>query len=210
MFKVRDNISKLHSELEGQLRLDTIPMLWIDWLLLQNPFARFASGKAPLPEQKYPGLGLLNLVVPLIGEFAAETRKQAVLDIPEHFHGALFYSKWMKFFNPEMEGKLAAILRDLQGTPLPLISWGIRMDGLFNLSRKGFEDWKPGEQIYPLGDELVRYFSSKVYLELKEKAFAENKYRLDLDKIKSRLKYLDPDEKQIVETVVQTSCLPTH
>ncbi len=202
VFKIRDNISKIHNRLENLLSADTVAMLWIDWLLLQNPFQKFSRSKPPLPDQKYPGLGLLNQVVPLIGEFAQDTHKQAVLDIPEHFHGALFYAKWMKFFNPEMEGKMRAILRDLSGYPISVISWAIRIGGLVNTARRGYEDWKPGEQIYPLGPGLKAYFNSEIYLELCERAFLENHYQLDLERAKSRAKFLDPEEKQIVETIL--------
>jgi len=202
VFKIRDTITKIHPKLTNLLRLETVPMLWIDWLLLQNPFKEINPQKPLLPDQKYPGLGLLNLVVPLIGEFALETRKQAVLDIPEHFHGALFYTKWMRFFNPEMEGRMRAILRDLAQYPLSLISWAIRVGGLLNTARRGYEDWKPGEQIYPLSAELNAYFNSGIYAELNQRAFQDNHYQLDLERVKSKAKFLDPEERQIVENIV--------
>jgi len=203
VFKVRDTIARIKPELVSLLNNETIPMLWIDWLLLQNPYAKFPGQKPPLPEQKYPGLGILNLVVPLIGEFASETRKHAVLDIPEHFHGALFYSSWMRFFNPEMEGKMKAILRDLQNFPLAAISWGVLLDCLFNRGLNRFEDWKPGEQIYPLSLNLEHYFESSIYRELAEKASAENHYALDLDKMSAKIKFLEPLEAEAAEAALK-------
>jgi hypothetical protein len=203
VFKVKDTIARINPQLHKLFQAETIPMLWIDWLLLQNPFARFPDRKPPLPEQKYPGLGILNLVVPLIGEFASETRKHAVLDIPEHFHGALFYSRWMRFFNPEMEGKMKAILRDLKNFSLAAISWGVLLDGLFNRSLGRFEDWKPGEQIYPLSINLEHYFDSPIYRELAEKALAENHYSLDLEKISAKMKFLEPMEAEAVKAALE-------
>jgi len=203
VFKVRDTIARVKPSLIAMLRDETIPMLWIDWLLLQNPQQKFAPGKPPLPEQKHPGLGLLNLVVPLLGEFARETMKHAVLDIPEHFHGAIFYSRWMRFFNPEMEGRMKAILRDLAGYPLAAKSWAILMDCLFNAELGRFEDWKPGEQIYPLAPSLENYFNSPIYKELAEKAFLENHYRLDLAKMAQRLKSLEPEDRAAVELLLK-------
>jgi hypothetical protein len=203
VFKVRDTIAHIKPELVSLLGNETIPMLWIDWLLLQNPAQKFPPGKPPLPEQKYPGLGILNLVVPLMGEFARETHKHAVLDIPEHFHGALFYSKWMKFFNPEMEGKLKAILRDLAGNPLATISWAVLLDSLFNISADRFEDWKPGEQIYALSPALENYFSSKTYGNAAEKSFRENHFRIDFSRMAQKMKTLEPDERVVVEAVIK-------
>ena len=199
VFKVKEAVNKAHPELLRLLETDTVAMLWIDWLLLQNPFIGFNSQKPPLPEQKYPGLGILNLVVPLIGEFAQETYKQAVLDIPEHFHGAVFYARWMRFFNPEMEGKMRAILRDLSKYNLALISWGIKLGGLANTKKDDFEDWKPGEQIYALSPSLRDYFDSSVYQEFSERAYSENSYQLDFSRIKDKTKVLEPEEQAHLE-----------
>ncbi len=199
IFKIRETLSKISPGLLNFFSQETISMLWIDWLLLQNPFAQFSSRRPPLPEQRYPGLGILHLVVPFIGEMAMETRKKAVLDIPEHFHGAFFYSRWMRFFNPEMEGKLKAILRDLKDYPLALISWANQLGALYNRSAERYEDWKPGEQIYPLDASLERYFSSSFYQELVEKAYQENHYHLDLSRLKEKMKNLSEEEQKAVQ-----------
>lgn len=203
VFKIRDTISHFKPQLGPLLQNETIPMLWIDWLLLQNPSKKFNPVKPRLPEQKYPGLGVLYLVVPLMAEFARETRKHAVLDIPEHFHGAFFYSKWMKFFNPEMEGKMRAILRDLAGYSLATISWGVLLDCLFNISRERFEEWRPGEQIYAISAGLENYYSSPVYRQISEQAFAENKYRLDFVRMREKSKFLEAEESATVESIIK-------
>ena len=203
VFKVRDTIAHVKPGLAELIKSDTIPMLWIDWLLLQNPSKKFSPVKPRLPEQKYPGLGVLYLVVPLMGEFARETHKQAVLDIPEHFHGAYFYSKWMNFFNPEMEGKTRAVLRDLAGYSLATISWGVLLDCLYNISAGRFEAWKPGEQIYPISDTLEKYFSSDAYRQISGQALEQNRYRLDFSRMKDKAKFLDPDEKSTVDAIIK-------
>ncbi len=199
IFRVKESISKVNARLVQLISQETVPMLWIDWLLLQNPYAKFTPSRPPLPEQKYPGLGILNLVVPLIGELAAESHKQAVLDIPEHLHGALFYSRWMKFFNPEMEGRLKAIMRDLKNYSLAIISWANQLGAIFNSKTEKYEEWKPGEQIYPLNRALEQYFNSPLYNELSQKAFEENSYQLDLALLKEKMKKLDPEEQKAVE-----------
>jgi len=202
IFKVRETIVKIKPGLIDLLKNEPIPMLWIDWLLLQNPLKKFSPQKLPLPEQKYPGLGVLNLVVPLIGEFGEETHKQAVMDIPEHFHGAFFYSKWMKFFNPEMEGKMAAILRDLSKYSMAVTSWAILLGCLFNIELGRFEEWKPGEQIFVIKSPLADYFGSSFYREVAERAFRESHYRLDFSRMKEKMKFLQTDEVEAVEAVL--------
>jgi hypothetical protein len=203
VFKVRDTIAHIGPELLDLVKSETIPMLWIDWLLLQNPSKKFNPVKPRLPEQKYPGLGILYLVVPLMAEFARETMKQAVLDIPEHFHGAFFYSKWMNFFNPEMQGKTRAILRDLAAYSLAAISWGVLLDSLFNISTGRFEIWKPGEQIFPISEALEKYFVSDTYRKISEQAFEQNRYRLDFSRMREKAKFLDAEEAAVVDSIIK-------
>jgi hypothetical protein len=162
-------------------------MILVDWFLLQNPKKAFQGDLQALPQQRYPGLGLLRDMIPLILETARETDRAGVLDAPEHYHGALFYSRWFRFFNPTMEGKFLAMQRDLTGQPLHLISSAIGWDCLVNLAAGRHETWRPGEQILPLRQDLLDYFNHPRYLEQRDEAFLGNRYQLDLARYETKL-----------------------
>ena len=163
-------------------------MIMVDWLLLQNPCKKFSRERPALPEQNYPGLGLLNDLIPAVLEAARESGRAGVLDVPEHYHGALFYSRWFHFLEPEMEGKFLAMRRDLEGTPLHIVSRCIYLDSLKNLSSGRYEGWVPGEQILPVSEPMQQYFRHQQYAEIRDRALRENRYQLDQKRCEQNLK----------------------
>lgn len=184
--RLREGVFRVKDKPCPGFKQELISILWIDWLLLQNPQKSFSSSLPPLPGQAYPGLGILKFVVPLIGNFASEGHKACVMDVPEYYHGALFYSKWMNFFDPQTEGKFRAMVRDFKSLPLSFVSWAVRLDCVFNLSSGEYESWKPGEQMYPFSYELKDYFLSDEYKEIEVEAYEKNQYKLDIEKFERK------------------------
>jgi hypothetical protein len=163
-------------------------MIMVDWLMLQNPIRKFTADRPALPRQDHPGLGLLNDLIPVIIEAAKETGRAGILDTPEHYHGALFYSRWFHFINPEVEGRFLAMRRDLAGHPLHTASRAVDLGCLKNLCTGRYEKWVPGEQVLPVSELMVEYFQHEKYKEIKDKARLENSYRLDMEKYEQRMK----------------------
>jgi len=93
-------------------------MLVIHWLVLSSPDGTFSVDRPRLPGQEKPGLGLLNPTLALLKSLARELSVDGVLDVPDHFHTALFYSRAFLYLDPEAEGRFLAIARDLSGIPL--------------------------------------------------------------------------------------------
>jgi len=173
-----------------KIELGSMRMILVDWLMLQNPRRNFDDKRPALPEQRYPGLGILQDLIPMVMEVVKETGRKGVLDVPEHYHGALFYSRWFRFYSPEIEGRFLAMQRDLSAHPLHLATHCIDKGALMNKSTGEYESWRPGEQILPLSDELDHYFNHKAYMEIRDKYFLESNYELDFDKYE-RMKELD-------------------
>jgi hypothetical protein len=180
--RLREGVFRPREQFIPELLLGPMPMIMVDWLMLQNPRREFDPERPALPEQRYPGLGLLNTLIPIIEEAARETGRSGILDTPEHFHGALFYSRFYRFFNPEMEGRFLAMQRDLAGPPLHTVSQCIYHDCLKNTATGQYEKWAPGEQILPVSQELKRYFHHPKYMDIRDAAYQNNSYDLDLDK----------------------------
>jgi hypothetical protein len=162
--------------------LGEMSMIMVDFLLLQNPAENFGEDKPALPQQTHPGLGVLKDLIPLVLEVVEETGRSGVLDVPEHFHGALFYSKWFRFLNPDMEGRFRAMKRDLKKYELSLVSECIFNNCLINLGSDEMEKWGPGEQILPISKVLRDYFEHPVYKQKAEEAKEKNRYDLDLER----------------------------
>jgi len=78
---------------EGYAFTEGLSILLIEWLALQDPRAAFSERRPRLPGQMYPGLGGLMNIQALLYRFARASEKDAIVDVPEHYHGAVIYSR---------------------------------------------------------------------------------------------------------------------
>ena len=79
-------------------------MLSVEWLLLQDPRKDFASDRAPLPDQRYPGLGLFRWQAELLRLMATRLDCDGLLNNPQQFHNGVLYGRAMSFVDPVDEG----------------------------------------------------------------------------------------------------------
>lgn len=161
---------------------DDIIMLMIEWMSIQNPRSSFSDKRPRLPGQKYPGLGVLRDMEGVMMRIIKRLNFEGILDIPEHFHGAVMYSPRFFFFNPEMQGKFEAMVRDLLTFPLAMTSYAMELGCVINRATGKIEGWSPGEQILPVSKRLKDYFSSNEYREKARGAKERNSYIIDASK----------------------------
>jgi hypothetical protein len=185
--RLREGMFEPKTQFIPEVRVGALSMIMVDYLLLQNPKAGFHPGRPALPQQNYPGLGILKDMIPMVIEVVRESGRAGVLDVPEHYHGALFYSKWFKFINPAMDGKFRAMRRDLGSHPLNVVSVCVFNECLKNLATGECEKWAPGEQVLPISDLMLDYYGHPRYNEMSERAFTENRYDLDLERYERKV-----------------------
>jgi hypothetical protein len=150
----------------------------VEWLSMQNPQANFTPDKPRLPGQKYPGLGMGEMVMEILAIMAGRLRTAGLLNVPEYFHNAQIYSSQFKFIDPVYEAKRLAISRDLLNLyPLSKVSWAIELGCV--LENDTLFQWKAGEQIIPLDRDLKDYFKSHDYRKYVEQETVNFIYRLD-------------------------------
>lgn len=161
-----------------------VPMILIDWLMLQDPTKEFTPDKPRLVHQRKPGLGIFYDFATLVDLLAGKAGKEAVMDIPEHYHGALLYSKLFHFWDPKIEGKLHAMKRDFKDLPLHKITWAVFLDCCFNTDTGELEKWQPGEQIKPVSQRLRAYFDHPDYKKQAHEYCDKFHFRIDEEKYK--------------------------
>jgi len=166
---------------------DSFRMLTIHWLGLSDPDRLFSAERPRLPGQQRPGLGLLTQSLALLKELGRELSIDGVLDVPDHFHTALFYSRAFRFLEPESEGRFLAIARDLEGVPLALASEAIEMGCLVDTATAEPIPWEPAEQVMPVRGALRRFFPSPEYRRLRDQAFSALRVSVDWDLYRSRI-----------------------
>lgn len=150
----------------------------VEWLCMQNPRGQFPPDKPRLPGQRYPGLGMGDMVMEMLILMSARLRTAGLLNVPEHFHNAQMYSPQFRYLDPLYEAKRQAIERDLLSRyPIATVSWAIDLNCVTE-NDKPFE-WFVAEQIIPLDRDLKDYFRSREYRRYVETSSGKYRYRLD-------------------------------
>lgn len=164
----------------------TLDMVVIEWLSMQNPKGYFTKGRPQLPGQTRPGLGCLQYLMKMMYIVAEGVIKDGFLDVPDHMHGAVMYSRNFKFFNPSHEAILRAIMRDLKQHSLYDLSWGMITESIIDKNTGLPQVYDPSEQLFPVSKRLKDYYKSKRYVKKFKKVYARKKYYMDVEKMQSR------------------------
>lgn len=92
--------------------------LFVNWLSLRNPRARFSGVRPQLPGQEVPGLGLAKEMTHLLTLMAQRLLLDGVAFRPSWFHMAWAARQSARFVNSARQGRFEALCRDVRGTPL--------------------------------------------------------------------------------------------
>ena len=189
LLELRLNLANFHPKRKiGPFGKETcFRMLMLLWLVLSNPDRDFPMDRPRLPGQNRPGLGLLDEVFLLLRTFARELSVDGMLDMPEHFHAALFYSHTFRYLDPEVEGRFLAISRDLKGVPLALASDAIQRNCLFDRSTGRLLPWQASEQVMTEKGLLRKFFNSVEYREARDAARSKTRAIVNWDLYREKL-----------------------
>ena len=164
-------------------------MLVLLWLVLSDPDKDFPVDRPRLPGQQRPGLGLLDEVLSLIRILARDFSVDGMLDVPEHFHTALFYSRSFRYLDPVVEGRFQAIARDLSGAPLALSSDAIRKGCLVDRATGAPLPWQASEQVMTERGPLHRFLHSQAYRDARDEAKAGLRVLVNWDLYRAKLSH---------------------
>jgi hypothetical protein len=182
---------KPRSTLNGINTGDTIELIAIEWLMMQNPKGFFDDKKRRLPGQQYPGLRIGREIMALLTIMTERLEREGLLAFPEHYHNGLLYDREFRYFSPEREGELRALQRDLKDLSLSEASWAVE-EGLVidSITRKPYK-WRGEEMIWPFSKRLQDYFNSVEYTIKTDSVTAGKRYLFDpkkLEKLMNRVK----------------------
>jgi acetoin utilization deacetylase AcuC-like enzyme len=108
-------------ELRAHRDSRTVPgmhLLWLDWLLLQNPAARFTAERPRLPGQRHPGLGLLREMSAMLVVICERLGLDGIAFVPSHYHIAAQAHSHFRFLDPEAQARFEKLRQALAGTKL--------------------------------------------------------------------------------------------
>jgi acetoin utilization deacetylase AcuC-like enzyme len=120
-------------------------VLYVHWLTMRHPLARFSEGRPPLPGQEVPGLGLAREMAVLLEQMARRLGLEGVAFRPASFHTAYAGRGQLRFLDPERQGRFEALLRDLAGLPLGEATAALA-EGRVRLAGEPYS-WEPDEMV---------------------------------------------------------------
>lgn len=161
--------------------------LFLEWLTLQNPRLNFSENDLPLPGQKHPGLKLSRKVMDLFIYVARLIEADGIVAFPAYFHNAVLFSRYFKFVNPIKEAEVRKIRKTALSVSIKQLAWIVYWGCLLKKDGKNYE-WMAEEQIYPLNNELKRYFSSTEYKKKVTEAEKNFSFVIDWDCFKHKMK----------------------
>jgi acetoin utilization deacetylase AcuC-like enzyme len=87
-------------------------LLYVHWLTLRHPRARFSEGRPALPGQEVPGLGLAKEIGEMLALVAQRLKLAGVAYRPAWFHTAYAGRYDFRFVDPRVQGRFEALMRD--------------------------------------------------------------------------------------------------
>ena len=107
-------------ELRGRIDANTVPgltVLFVEWMLSQNPRSGFPRNRPELTGQKHPGTGLLRDIASLLLLAAERIELDGLAYVPSHVALALQSAGLAGFVDAERGRRFAAAHRAVRGRP---------------------------------------------------------------------------------------------
>lgn len=155
--------------------LPTMEVLFLEWVLLQNPRRVFPSGKHSIPGQKHPGLGTLRDITAWLVVLCGELGLDGLLFMPAGYFVATFGSR---FLDPVRQARLEAMHRALTGLRLVDATRAVEEGRVVNAATGASVPWEPAPMVIPVSDRLRERVEGPDYEAALEQELATISYRL--------------------------------
>ncbi len=146
---------------ELRLRIDrrSIPdleLLSVEWLLLQNPRARFGHPRRRLPGQGHPGLGMLGDVAAILRLACERLHLDGLVFVPSTYHVAVYGKGPMIFLDRAAEARFRALLELFRDTPIAEASSAVADGRVVDIETGEVVRWRPEPMVMPVAEKLEK------------------------------------------------------
>jgi acetoin utilization deacetylase AcuC-like enzyme len=169
---------------EGLEPRDDLQLLYIEWMLLQNPTEEFSLRSPRWPGQEHPGLGGGEQAMHMLFQAAKRLGLDGVAHHPSRYHIAFIGSGQSFFLDPELQGRFEAIREILAPLDLAEAAWKMERQQV-RWSDGEPVVWIPEDVVFPASDRLFAYIGSPHYQEPRRAA---------LERARQRGIVVEPDE----------------
>lgn len=134
-------------------------VLYVHWMTLRNPKARFSGMRPQLPGQDAPGLGLAREIGWTLARIARRLGLDGVAYRPAWFHTAYSGRYHFAFVDAKRQGRFDAAMRDLRDIPLLDVTRAAA-EGRLLMNGEPYT-WEADEMVFwlgpsPLDEQAVR------------------------------------------------------
>lgn len=141
-------------------RVPGFELLSIEWMLLQDPRARWAFGRKPLPGQLHPGLGMFAEVLALLVVVCDRLGLDGIVVVPSHFHVAALWRQHLTFLDPDAEVRYRSICEATDGLGVADASRALAEGRVRTVGGKAVR-WTPSVLVHPISPRLRRWIDEQ-------------------------------------------------
>src|SRR5205085_1062255 len=120
-------------------------MLYVHWLALRNPRAKFSPDRPRLPGQDVPGLGIAREIMEMLVRIAVRLGLSGLVFRPASYHLAYGGRETLRFVDPARQGRFEALVEALRGMALADATRAV-MDGRVRLNGEPYR-WESDEMV---------------------------------------------------------------
>jgi acetoin utilization deacetylase AcuC-like enzyme len=153
-------------------------VLYVEWLLLQNPRATFIRRTAPLPGQEHPGLGLLSEMAGLLLVMCEALGLDGIVFVPAHYSTAALAQHHMRFLEPAEQARFDALRTTVGGMSLGEIERALAEGRIVDAARGDAVRWRPVPLVLPVSARLQELVMGAGYRGAYARARAVLEYRV--------------------------------
>ena len=139
---------------EGLEPPDEIELLYVEWMMLQNPTEEFSLRHPQWPGQDHPGLGIGEQAMHMLFQGATRLGLDGLAHHPSRYHIAFIGGAQSFFLDPEIQGRFEAIREVL--APLDLAEAAWKME-------RGEVCWSDGEPVEWIAEDIVIPASERLF-----------------------------------------------
>ncbi len=162
--------------------------LYIDWLMMQNPYRKFMPKKPALPGQKYPGLRIGGHVLEILFNIARRIRSDGLANSPNYLHTAVLFSKEFMFIDPEIQAISEATKNYLlKRYSLWTVAWASVYGAIIHLEDDRPFAWNSSPMLLPISSMMKEYFNSRWYRSRLRDSKDRFRVRIDFDILNEKI-----------------------
>ncbi len=147
---------------EGLEPPDPIQLLYVEWMMLQNPTEEFSLRHPQWPGQDHPGLGIGEQAMHLLFRGATRLGLDGLAHHPSRYHIAFIGGGQSFFLDPEIQGRFEAIREVLAPLDLAEAAWKMERGEVCWSDGEPVE-WIPEDIVVPASERLFAYLGSVHY-----------------------------------------------